>query len=271
VQIIGNTILNNTGASFGIRVGDGSTIGPVEVHDNRIVGNGKGLAAEDMDAADNVNAENNWWGCNAGPNNGLCDTATGNALTSPWMLLSIAATPGLIPPNGTSKSKIVSDLRTNSDGDTYPGLPFPDGTVIGFTTSLGTLDSPTVPTLDAAAKQNLTSAAAPGTATVSSTLDHQTVSTPVVFGTPPSNIGPTGPTGAAGVQGLAGVQGVPGVQGTPGSQGTTGPQGTSGVQGKQGVLGAKKHHKKKKHKKAKHKKKKKKTTKKLEGARTRLP
>ncbi len=53
--------------SFGMQP---NTLGGFSVHHNRIVGNVKGIWSYDTAS---TNAENNWWGCNAGPGGSGCD------------------------------------------------------------------------------------------------------------------------------------------------------------------------------------------------------
>jgi parallel beta-helix repeat protein len=218
IEAIGNTLLGGpAGSTFAMRVTDGATIGPVALHFNRIVGNEGGVVNLDTDPGDRIDGQDNWWGKNTGPNTAGADPATGNVVFNPWLILSIAASPTLIPPDGTSTSAITADLRHDSNGTTFYPNDFPDGTSIAFATTLGTLATPTAGTIAGAASNSLRSSTTPGTASVSSTLDNQTVSTPVTFGTPPP--GPPGPPGQ---------QGSGGPQGNPGSQGAQGPQGPSG-------------------------------------------
>jgi cysteine-rich repeat protein/parallel beta-helix repeat protein len=50
-----------------------NTLGPFSVHDNSVHGNRNGIWNYDTAS---VNAEDNWWGCAAGPNNAGCDTVS---------------------------------------------------------------------------------------------------------------------------------------------------------------------------------------------------
>jgi hypothetical protein len=218
IEAIGNTLLGGpqaiTYGTWALRVSDGASNGPVEFHFNRVVGNRNGVENEDFNTGDRINAQNNWWGKNTGPNTAGADPAT-NVVFDPWLVLGIGASPTLIPPDGTSTSTITADLRHDSNGDPTGANDFPDGTSIGFATTLGTLQFASRPTFAGAATNTLKSSTTPGTATVSGTLDNQTVSTPVTFGSPPQ-----GPQGNPGLQGT---------QGTPGNQGLPGPRGPSGA------------------------------------------
>ena len=111
VAIIGNDIHDNnarrrrTRRTGSTRATWRDSIGPVEAHFNRIVGNGIGVN-NDLDQPDLIDATNNWWGCNAGPGalnsagNPGCDKITGATAfgvdpglvdADPWLVLSITA------------------------------------------------------------------------------------------------------------------------------------------------------------------------------------
>ncbi|HSN95018.1 MAG TPA: right-handed parallel beta-helix repeat-containing protein, partial [Anaerolineaceae bacterium] len=79
ITIEGNEIINN---ATGIHLDGAAT---AEVHHNRIFGNTtKGLTSN---STANISAINNWWGCNAGPTDPVCDllaaTATGTIDADP--------------------------------------------------------------------------------------------------------------------------------------------------------------------------------------------
>ncbi len=77
-----NTFTSNT---IGIRLRDeaGNT-GTPTVNYNNITGNGTGVS-NDTTTGETLNAENNWWGCIAGPGNPGCDTVSGNVDFDPWL------------------------------------------------------------------------------------------------------------------------------------------------------------------------------------------
>lgn len=74
------------GASAGVLITSGTT--NVTLSQNALVGNGIGL---DNQSAQTVEAVNNWWGCNAGPNQAGCDTVSGPANTAPWLVVRFEA------------------------------------------------------------------------------------------------------------------------------------------------------------------------------------
>jgi hypothetical protein len=244
VTIEGNDIHGNIAGpstpTYGINVGDGASLGPVQVHLNRIVGNGVGV--NNNDTNDPVDATNNWWGCNRGPGNPGCDTVTVGppaffngplpvVLTNPNLVLSLASQKPALALNGDT-SKINANLRFNSDGDEFDKPIVPDHTVT-FGTSLGTISPLTALMHLGNAFSVLTSGPTAGVANVTGMLDNQTVTLGVPFNGPPPP-GPTGATGASGPTGPGGPAGTPGVAGPAGPGGPigqTGPQGPVGPAG----------------------------------------
>jgi len=95
------------------------SIGTANLHYNRIVGNtGAGVVTNSggtMDAGDN------WWGCNTGPNSTGCDTESGTAANlGAYLKLVATATPShVVGPNGTAT--ITAALTTDSLGATVGG------------------------------------------------------------------------------------------------------------------------------------------------------
>jgi Right handed beta helix region/RTX calcium-binding nonapeptide repeat (4 copies) len=176
VDITRNTLVGD-GDEAGILVDEEAHEGPIDVHFNRIAGNEVGLFVSDFHFVD---AENNWWGCNEGPEDADCDPISfdiAEVLFDPWLTLSAAADPESISAGGAT-SQVMADLLTNSDGETMVG-DFPDGTQIDFATDLGTVDPPFDLTQGAVAQTTLTSGEETGTANVDSTLDNETVTTEV--------------------------------------------------------------------------------------------
>jgi hypothetical protein len=89
-----------------------------------------------QDSDDDVDAENNWWGCNEGPgvSDTGCDQESGDVSFSPWLVLSVDADSDTIVKK-TGTTDVTASLLTNSDGnDPAGGDQFPDGTTITFAT-----------------------------------------------------------------------------------------------------------------------------------------
>jgi len=86
--------------------------------------------------------------------------AGAGAAAAPGLSLELRADPDRLPADGTSQAVIVAEVTGPS------GAPAPDGTVVRFVTSLGSIVSP-VQTLGGLAQTSLTSSRTAGTAVVS--------------------------------------------------------------------------------------------------------
>jgi hypothetical protein len=105
--LVSNNIFNNgngrlsfPGAGISVLAESGATTTALATANfNRIVGNFVGLNNGTTTPAD---APLNWWGSNTGPNTTGNDTTSGSGSvnTSPWLVLSIAASLGTIGPGG---------------------------------------------------------------------------------------------------------------------------------------------------------------------------
>lgn len=152
----------------------------VTLHGNDLSGDsGDGVYNADPTYGGNINATENWWGCNGGPAAAGCSAVSGVATFDPWLVLGISASPSTLQAGGSST--VTADVTHDSAGnDTSASGTIPDRTSIAFATDFGTLSAPSAGTSTGKASVTLTSSA-PGTANVSATLDSQTVSTPVTF------------------------------------------------------------------------------------------
>ena len=169
--IEGNSVLD--GGAEGIQIFNGSA----EVHFNRIVGNTVGL--DNTDAA-TVDAENNWWGCNEGPNSADCDSTSGPVDADPWLILQLDVPLLTIPEN--DGFTILASVTMNSDGeDTFGEANIRDGTEVLFATDLGSVGSQSVVRglEDGRAQTIFIADSGPGTANLSLTLDNEVVNVPV--------------------------------------------------------------------------------------------
>jgi len=183
--------------------------GPI-IHGNRIVSNDTGAEVL-TGSTDNYDLSENWWGCNAGPNNTGCDTTVadgGSLVTEPHLVLRITA-----PADGEGGSEVAASADTwyDSDGTDYHGVATLPDIPIHFSAdhSAGVNPGDPVSNDGAAATsvslpQNLT------TVNVSAKLDNQTVSTQIT------------------VTGAAPVGSPPSVQSSGGSSFTATPGPTSG-------------------------------------------
>jgi hypothetical protein len=187
--IIGNRFLDNSG---GISVASGAlgTGAQVQAHFNEITVSGANAVSNATSTT--IDATNNWWGCNSGPNTTGCGAISGPATTDPWLTLTISADPATISPQGypNDSSMINASLTINSDGvDTSGSGHVYDGTPITFETTNGTLASESGTTTSGVASTTLTATNSPGSTDVSAALDAQTVSTTVNWAIPASTSG----------------------------------------------------------------------------------
>lgn len=173
-----------------------TTTATINVSFNRISSdNSGGLDGLYNNTSNAVNAENNWWGCNAGPGGSGCDIINGSGAnlvdSSPWLTLTgITADASPIAYNGTSNISGVS-LCTNSDSVNVCTVTdhIIDGTPLGYGTNPATAGSvsPTSSTFVsglAVAGTTFTAGAGPfvgdQTEAVGATLDNQTITANVV-------------------------------------------------------------------------------------------
>lgn len=171
VTATGNTIADNVTGVALLRDAPTTDAPTLSAAFNRIAGNsGAGLDNE-TDAT--VNAENNWWGCNAGPTDPACDSIGGSGA------LSVDADPFLVMKliKGTKsngKRTITANLRFNSDGTKFVPTEFPDGTEVAFTATRGTIPSVGT-TIDGKAVVIHRKPGSTHKATITATLDAETL------------------------------------------------------------------------------------------------
>jgi hypothetical protein len=169
---------NNTGEAF--------SLSNSRIAGNTAAGGATGLYISLVDPTVN----NNWWGCNAGPNQSGCQTVLQDVSStnvpydpSTWLVLSISADPTQILSNGTST--LSADLTYNNDGT--GGFSVPNGTPVTFG---GTLDSSVNPTsttlIGGAQTSTYTAGSSPGSGSGTATVDNQEVSVAITIGALPS-------------------------------------------------------------------------------------
>ncbi len=185
VSITGNDFSAN---GVGVYVGSGSIAsgGSVGVHGNNLADETGDTLGEGPDGVYNtsgvtVDATDNWWGCNTGPNTPGCSNTEGPVAYTPWLVLGITASPSTVTVG--SSSTVTADVTHDNTG-AVAGATIPDGTTIAFATDFGTLSAPAAQTSGGTATVTLSSPAE-GTAHVSAALDNQAVSTTVTFTKPP--------------------------------------------------------------------------------------
>ncbi len=144
----------------------------VSVRCNRSAGNlGGGLVVQADAYTGAVVAENNWWGCNAGPGSADCDGTTGSVDFNPWLVMGLTA-PSVGVQNGQTPLSV--SFKRNSD-DAPVSCNFADGTPVSFLSTCGTPNPATAFTAKGEAKATL----APnglGSCNVIATVDKQSLS-----------------------------------------------------------------------------------------------
>lgn len=207
VAVTGNTISGNNSTAAtnrgGIRVDDDGYAGVLRAQFNRIVGNtvaGVSNASNET----RIDAENNWWGCNTGPNMAGCDATVGDDIDSnPWLVLGAKFNPDLIQTGGSSTLK--ADLSVNSDGEDFAAPPFPN-TPVALSATGGTVTNATRTLQDGGATTTYTAGGTQGTFAGTATLDGQAANAPITVKNPTNGAtGPQGLPGAAGAQGTSGL------------------------------------------------------------------
>ncbi len=200
-----NSITNAVGtASTALYFGNYSgtvTTATVNAHFNRISSdNVGGQVGLQNDSGSSVNAENNWWGCNAGPGGTGCDTVTGSGATTynPWLTLTgITAIPTTVGYGGTSAvSGVTLCINSASTDVCSPTDHTPDGLSLAYTSNPGTAGSvaPPTGTFTTGDASGTTFTAGPGPLVgdqieaASATFDNETISTNIVVsdGTAPT-------------------------------------------------------------------------------------
>lgn len=195
IRAVSNNLFSNVnGLTFFGAIDD--LVTPIVVHHNRLFGNTTGLSNEtyggDMTTPILIVAENNWWGCNAGPGDVDCDSFVANDLlkvdANPWLVMTAAAIPGSINLSGTAPFTV--DLNHNSDlALLTPGDTVPSTVPVSFSvTTFGSV----LPTAgfyaSGEATATFTAPASAGTYDVCATTDNQPVCSSVAvedFNDPP--------------------------------------------------------------------------------------
>jgi hypothetical protein len=174
-----NDIRNSERGFFGEIVNTHSATG-TEMHVNNIVGNTTGVV---WNGPVTLNAENNWWGCNAGPGGGGCDSVTGLVDFDPRLVLGVSASPNPIGPGGAST--VTADMRFNSaaaDTSATGTIPLTPAT---FSATGGTMAPPPTRTITAGQAQSTFTSSSATSGSACAMVDNQQICTAVTV-TPPS-------------------------------------------------------------------------------------
>ncbi|MGE3465552.1 MAG: choice-of-anchor Q domain-containing protein, partial [Pyrinomonadaceae bacterium] len=182
--ITGNSIRNMNRGINGTAAQDGHTsVSPIPTL-NHIVGNT--AFGIEWTGTGPVNAENNWWGCNAGPGAAGCDSIGGadgaNVDGDPWIVLSADAAPMQI--NAFDNSVLTADLRENSDGTPLVGTE-PDVAIL-FTATEGTMAPPNAILLSGGPTMSTFTSTSINDGTACATVDNQEVCAAIDVLSPPN-------------------------------------------------------------------------------------
>ncbi|MBP7964540.1 MAG: right-handed parallel beta-helix repeat-containing protein, partial [Caldilineaceae bacterium] len=175
--VTGNAI---TASAVGVGVGlGGNDASSAQIHFNRIVGNTIGAK---QTGTGSVNAENNWWGCNAGPGQSGCETVTDSVDANPWLVLTVTSSNTAIKPDSTAA--ISADLTHNSAGvNTAVNGAIPNGTAVTFAATLGSMAPTSAKTTAGVAASGFTAGGSTGNAVVAAVVDGETVATTIAIRT----------------------------------------------------------------------------------------
>jgi hypothetical protein len=176
VTVSGSTFKNNGGNLYGDAV---YNRGKLIMHFCGLMGNHiSGCPPEDI-YNDNGSADvrYNWWGSNASPSERVYYDAT----FSPWLVLTVTASPTAIKNGGTST--ITADLCHDSKGAYHNPTTsghVPDGINVNLSATLGTLSTKSLTTVNGIARTTLRGGSTGGTAKISVKADSQTITKSVV-------------------------------------------------------------------------------------------
>jgi len=163
-----------------------------QAHFNNFVSNAGGFVSN---APSSTNAENNWWGCNAGPGNAGCDSVTGNVDFDPWLVLGISASPNPIVADGSTT--VTADMTHNSDGTDTSASGTVPLTPVTFSATNGSM-SPPAGTITAGQASSTFTSNSSSNGSACATVDNQLICTDVIVVSPVTVSLPhvTGPSGA---------------------------------------------------------------------------
>lgn len=121
-----------------------------------------------------INAVDNWWGCNAGPNHSGCDATTGLINADPWLVLSLSPEISVLSPGASTPMN--ANLLLNSAGQDKSGQGFAAPHVTAaFSGTSGNFSPNPTDLLNGAAITTYTASLTPGIFQICTTVDGETV------------------------------------------------------------------------------------------------
>ena len=163
LNVTGSDFKSNS-ASYGGAVCNG-LYSTLNIHFNRFIGNTASYGSDIYCYGGTANAEFNWWGNNNGPA-GKIEGLT----VSKWLVLTLTTSSSA---QVNSNSKVTADLRYDNSGTIHTEGYVPNGILVKFTTTLGTISSTSL-TSNGIAQSTLKSSLL-GVAGISAKLDNQTL------------------------------------------------------------------------------------------------
>ncbi|PAV04823.1 hypothetical protein ASJ80_10965 [Methanobacterium bryantii] len=193
--VSGSTFKNNGGNLYGDAV---YNRGKLIMHFCSFIGNHiEGCPPEDIYNDDgSADVRYNWWGSNTSPSERVYYDAT----FSPWLVLTVTASPGSVKAGGVST--ITADLCHDSKGTYHDpaGGYVPDGIKMNLSATLGTLGGKSLSTINGTAKTTFKGGSTGGIAKILVKADSQTAYKYVTVDIAPPKIASTSPKNkAAGV------------------------------------------------------------------------
>lgn len=178
-----NLLFNAAAAGLAVRADFGGTNANITASCNRIVNNDiAGLSVIGGAHTGTLPAENNWWGCNAGPGPAGCNAVFGDADFTPWLVLTFALSPN--PPMPGGVATLTASLNTNSAGmSTGCNLT---GVPVTFASTCGTVNPVDATLTNGTANATLTTPNPVPSCAASATIDNQAVTIFTCVGTPPT-------------------------------------------------------------------------------------
>jgi Immunoglobulin I-set domain len=180
-----NGITSNTAGNQGGGVYNGG--GALTLNYDVIVGNTSGSAGNSgfYNNSGAVDANNNWWGCNAGPSFSPCDRASNATGIPSWLKLSHTATPNTITTN--QSTTLQADFFTNNlnTGIAPSDLVALNGRAVTFNNAmLGTISGADATINGGKANATYNAGNTGGTGSADATVDSATVTAYITIGEP---------------------------------------------------------------------------------------
>ncbi len=178
LPFIANTAVNNM---VGVRLDSNGSAG---MSCNRFVNNA--VAVENV-TDDNIAslANDNWWGCNAGPNNGACDSfdVGANLTTDTWLVANLTSNPGSVESGGMTD--LTLDVTLNNNSIQVTDCSLPDGVPVAFSADIGSVTPANTDTIAGVSPAVYNAPGITGLATVGAAIDNEVATDTILILGPP--------------------------------------------------------------------------------------